>query len=101
MLNMRYIVCYLNQILKLELHPNKVSIKTLVSGIDFLGWVHFSDYRILRTSTKNRMFKRLKDSQNNQETTQSYLGLLKHGNTNKLTQTILRAPEAQNGTIEK
>ena len=35
--NLRYIANYLNQELKLQLHPNKVFIKTLSSGIDFLG----------------------------------------------------------------
>jgi len=55
---LQYIVVKLEE-LKLTLHPNKISIKTLASGIDFLGWVHFSDYRILRTSTKRRMLKNL------------------------------------------
>lgn len=79
--SVRYIVRYLNNILKLELHPNKVSIKTIASGVDFLGWVHFPDHRVLRASTKRRMFRKLKDNQNNPGTVQSYLGLLKHGNT--------------------
>jgi retron-type reverse transcriptase len=46
--------------LKLSLHPDKVFIKTIASGIDFLGWVHFPQHRVPRTSTKRRMFKRLK-----------------------------------------
>lgn len=32
---------FLNNNLKLSLHPDKVSIKTLFSGIDFLGWYIF------------------------------------------------------------
>lgn len=32
---------FLRTRLYLELHPDKVSIHTLASGIDFLGWVHF------------------------------------------------------------
>lgn len=71
---------FLENRLKLTLHPNKLFIKTLTSGVDFLGWVHFPHHRILRTSTKKRMFKRLKQN-SKQETTASYLGLLKHGNT--------------------
>lgn len=82
--NVRYIVRYLNNVLKLELHPNKVSIKTLSSGIDFLGWVHFLDHRVLRTSTKRRMMKNVKNEQVKPETIQSYLGLLRYGNTKKL-----------------
>lgn len=74
---------FLHTRLKLHLHRNKVSIKTLASGVDFLGWVHFPTHRVLRTTTKRRMFRNLKDGPSN-ETVQSYLGLLKHGNTEKL-----------------
>ncbi|TSC63921.1 MAG: RNA-directed DNA polymerase, partial [Microgenomates group bacterium Gr01-1014_93] len=74
---------FLGKYLKLSLNPNKVSIRTLESGIDFLGWVHFPDHRILRTTSKKRMFKKLKENPS-LETINSYLGLLKHGNTEKL-----------------
>ena len=30
----------------------KVSIGTLASGVDFLGWAHFPDHRVIRTATK-------------------------------------------------
>ena len=46
---------FLEDKLKLELHPKKVSIQTVVSGVDFLGWVHFPDHRVLRASTKRRL----------------------------------------------
>lgn len=74
---------YLKQKLKISLNPGKVFIKTLSSGVDFLGWVHFPSHRVLRTSTKQRMLKQLKQNQTS-ETRNSYLGLLKHGNTHKL-----------------
>jgi len=74
---------FLKERLKLELHPNKVEIRTLASGVDFLGWVHFTDHRVLRKSTKKRMFRRIAESPKN-ETYQSYLGILGHGNTIKL-----------------
>ena len=74
---------FLKTRLKLELHPEKIFIKTLASGVDFLGWVNFPDHRLLRTTTKRRMFKRIKQNSTN-ETLNSYLGLLKHGNTYKL-----------------
>ena len=76
---------FLSYNLKLELHPDKVFIKTLVSGVDFLGWVNFPDHRtrILRTSTKRRMIKNMANGQN-QAKVGSYLGLLRHGNTYKL-----------------
>ncbi len=69
--------------LRLKLHPKKISIGTLASGIDFLGWAHFSDYRILRTVTKRRMYKKLRNTQK-PETLASYRGLLSHGNSKKI-----------------
>jgi len=80
---------FLREKLCLYLHPNKISIKTLVSGIDFLGWVHFPDHRVLRTASKRRMLRNIKLSRGNNKTTQSYLGLLKHGNTRKLFEKML------------
>lgn len=74
--------------LKLVLHPDKILIKTLVSGIDFLGWVHFPNHRVLRTITKRRMIKRIKEN-STKETISSYFGLLGHGNTWKLRQGII------------
>ena len=79
---------FLKNNLKLELHPDKIFIKTLASGVDFLGWVNFSDYRVLRTITKRCMFKKIKQNSAN-ETIASYFGLLKHGNTRKLRKEIL------------
>ena len=74
---------FLQNQLKLTLHPKKVTIKTLASGIDFLGWVNFCDHRILRTKTRKRMIKKLKTN-TSKETANSYRGLIKHGNTKKL-----------------
>ena len=68
---------------------HKVSIKTLASGVDFLGWVHFHDHRVLRTATKNRMFRRIEETDGKEETVQSYLGLLSHGNAHKLQAKII------------
>lgn len=74
--------------LKLDLHPDKVSIKTLASGVDFLGWVHFPDHRVLRTATKRRMFRNLATKSGKPETVASYLGMLSHGNAHKLSKMI-------------
>lgn len=75
---------FLEEQLRLALHPNKVSISTVASGIDFLGWVHFRDHTVLRTTTKHRMFSKLGAKPDKLEVRNSYLGLLKHGNTKKL-----------------
>lgn len=79
---------YFEQKLRLTLHPNKVSIKTLASGIDFLGWVHFPTHRVLRMTTKRGMIRKVAEHATN-ETLQSYLGLLKHGNTYKTQEALL------------
>jgi RNA-directed DNA polymerase len=76
--------------LKLTLHPNKVSIQTIASGVDFLGWIHFPDHRVLRTTTKRRIIKNFRKG--NKFTEQSYLGLLRHGNTWKLKHQLSNLP---------
>lgn len=74
---------FLFDCLALELHPNKVSIATFASGVDFLGWAHFPHHRVPRTKTKRRMFGRIRESPRD-ETLQSYLGLLRHGNAHNV-----------------
>ena len=81
---------FLETRLKLTLHPDKVFIKTYASGVDFLGWVHFPHHRILRTSTKRRMMKNITKNPKN-ETIQSYLGLLSHGNAKKLEESVKKS----------
>jgi RNA-directed DNA polymerase len=78
---------FLSKKLKLSLHPEKISIKTFSSGIDFLGWVHFPKHRLLRTSTKRRMMKNLKIN-SRPASLASYRGMLKHGNTFKLRRSL-------------
>lgn len=73
---------FLQSNLKLSLHPDKLFLKTISSGVDFLGWVNFSDHKVLRTKTKQRMFKKIKKS-SSEESLQSYFGLLSHGNAVK------------------
>lgn len=79
---------FLRDKLKLFTHPDKISISTVASGVDFLGWVHFPHHRVLRTTTKRRMFKNIQVKQEKEETVQSYLGLLRHGNAWKLQKRI-------------
>ena len=66
---------------------DKVFIKTIFSGIDFLGWMHFPNHRVLRTTTKKRMFRNIEQNLK-PNTIESYLGLLRHGNTYKIRQNI-------------
>jgi RNA-directed DNA polymerase len=76
--------------LRLTLHPDKVSISTIASGVDFLGWVHFPKHQVLRTTTKRRMFRKIKKSRNLPAVLTSYSGLLRHGCTKKLQERLQR-----------
>ncbi len=90
---------FLNEKLKLSLHPDKIEIRKYRQGIDFLGYVSFPCYRILRTKTKRGMFKKIfrkleglqrgqtsKESFN--QSVQSYFGVLSHCNSYVLKQKI-------------
>jgi retron-type reverse transcriptase len=79
---------FLKKRLCLRLHPDKISIKTLGSGMDFLGWVHFPNHQVLRTVTKRRAFKGIRKHPN-QAVLNSYLGLMNHGNAFNLKQETL------------
>ncbi len=74
---------FLTRHLTLSLHPDKVFIKTIYSGVNFLGWVHFPKHKVLRTVTKKRMFRKV-----NEKSLSSYLGLLSQGNAYKLSQKV-------------
>lgn len=80
---------FLHDRLQLRLHEDKIAIRTVGSGVDFLGWVHFPDHRVLRRATKRRMVKRLTENPK-PETLNSYRGLLKHGNARKLGNEVSR-----------
>ena len=74
---------FLHNRLGLTLHPNKVYIKTLASGVDILGWVHFPDHRVLRTTTKRRALSKISTDPDPARIA-SYLGILTHGNAERL-----------------
>ncbi len=78
-----HVAFFLEQKLNLNLHPDKVYIKTYASGIDFLGWIHFPHHRQIRTTTKRKMLRNTKHFPRSQ-TVNSYRGLLLHGNTYKV-----------------
>lgn len=78
---------FLSKRLHLDLHPDKVSIKAFASGVDFLGWVHFPDHRVLRSATRRRMFRNLDDDASNARVA-SYRGMLSHGNAWGLKQRV-------------
>ncbi len=80
---------FLRDRLRLTLHPDKISTETLASGVDFLGWVHFPDHRVLRTTTKRRMLRSIRGREEEDNVVQSYLGMLSHGNGEKLRDRVV------------
>ena len=74
---------FLGSKLKLQLHDNKVSIRKLKQGIDFLGYVVLPHCKVLRTKTKRRMIKRV-----NKQNEASYTGILSHCKAHKLNKKI-------------
>lgn len=84
---------FLEERLDLWLHPDKVFIKTVASGVDFLGWIHFPDHRVLRTATKRRIFRKVSE-----KNIPSYLGLLGAGNGYRLRERIIGLPTDSDDT---
>jgi retron-type reverse transcriptase len=93
---------YLRENLKLELHPNKIQIRKLHQGIDFLGVVILPHRSILRTKTKNRILKNvnqtIKQVENRKLSKEkacqklaSYLGHLSHIRSRKISQLVVQA----------
>ncbi len=95
----RQIRAFLAARLRLALHPNKVLIRPLHQGIDFLGYVLLPHYRIVRTSTRRRMWRRLahraqrvvdggSDRQSQHQSLASYLGVLSHADAFELRRMV-------------
>lgn len=91
---------FLQEKLELNLHPNKVTIRKYRQGIDFLGYVVLSHYKVLRTKTKKRMTRKLSEKHKQlqsriisqekfDQSVQSYLGMLKHCAGWKIRQNML------------
>lgn len=90
---------FLNNRLKLELHPKKIILRKLRWGIDFLGYVVLPQYILPRTKTKRRIFKKLREKiieltigdvsvYSFNQTLQAYLGFLKHASAYKITKQV-------------
>lgn len=86
---------FLKHKLALSLHPNKVTIRKLHQGCDFLGYVSLPRHRVLRTKTKNRMLEKITalaaatkagkvSEERLQNSLASYLGLLGHCKSKKV-----------------
>jgi RNA-directed DNA polymerase len=82
---------FLKTKLKLELHPNKIILRKLDWGIDFLGYVVLPNYILPRAKTRRRAFKKLKSKIYNpsfEQSLQSYLGYFSHANSYKIVERL-------------
>jgi len=55
--NLREMRDFLSDKLKLSLHPNKITIRPYHWGIDWLGYVLYPSYRVLRACSRKRMWR--------------------------------------------
>lgn len=76
---------FLETNLKVRMHADKVVIREINQGIDFLGYISFPHYCVLRTKTKKRILKRAK-----KENLTSYFGVLKHCRSHRLKTDLLK-----------
>jgi len=85
----------------IELHSNKVSIRKINSGIDFLSYVCLPHRKILRTRTKRRILKKVEEIMNSfdrgiinekvfSSKINSYFGIIKHCKGEKIKEQINR-----------
>ena len=98
---LKQIDAFLKRELKLELHPRKVEIRKFQQGLDFLGYVVLPHHIVLRTKTKRRMLKKIKNKyeevknesltvESFNQTIQSYSGMLAHCNGKDIKERINR-----------
>lgn len=90
---------FLKSRLHLDLHPKKITLKKHIQGVDFLGYVILPHYIKLRTKTKRKIPKKIrqivalyKSGQMNEvamkSSLASYLGVLSHADTYEMTKSV-------------
>lgn len=80
--------CFLDKNRKLELHPNKITLRKLSWGIDFCGYIVLPFYNVVRTKTKYRIFRKILSEKVNSQGLQSYLGYFAHANSYRKVQSL-------------
>ena len=85
---------FLNEALKLNLHPNKIHIRKYSQGVDFLGYVILPHCKLIRKRTWKRVVRKFDgkiqkyragniEKEKVEQSLQSYLGVLSHADTHK------------------
>ncbi|MGD0328488.1 MAG: reverse transcriptase/maturase family protein [Minisyncoccia bacterium] len=90
---------FLRERLKLELHPDKVEIRRYSRGVDFLGYIAFPHFRLLRKKTEKRMYRKLGriisdyrrgavSKERAEASLNSYLGILSHADVYRVSERL-------------
>jgi retron-type reverse transcriptase len=90
---------FLKDKLRLELHPKKITIRKYHEGIDFLGYVIFPHHIKLRSKTKRKIPRKIRErirlykngvitEASLRSSLASYLGVLSHANAYELSNDI-------------
>ena len=91
---------FLRDSLLLELHPKKISIRKLSQGIDFLGYIVFPHYCLVRKNTERRMRVELTEKVREcnegviskeivEQSLNSYLGVLSHASGHRVSEELI------------
>ncbi len=106
------LVVFLRDNLRLDLHPQKIEIRKLTCGIDFLGYIVLPYYILPRTKTKRRMFRKIAErvwqcqyreisDYSLNQTIQSYRGYLKHAKSYKVCEEIEKLLNSSTNILSK
>lgn len=86
--------------LKLTVHPNKIHLRKLNWGIDFVGYVALSHYSIPRGKTVKRIMRKVKVICK-PESLQSYLGYFQHVSGYRLSSGLAKLLESGRRPLSK
>lgn len=85
---------FLKKVLQLTVHPDKISLRKLEWGIDFVGYVALPHYQLPRTKTARRILKKVSQSTGTEWlewAMPSYLGYLAHADSYQFQQEVINA----------
>jgi len=77
----KFIGYFLNKKLNLQFNPKKANIFPVLRGVDFLGYVIFKNYILLRKSTVKRFLRKIKVSENIERIIIAWFAYSKHANS--------------------
>jgi len=83
---------FLERKLNLQFNPKKASVFPLSKGIDFLGYISFKDYILLRKITVKRFLRKIEiggNGENKEKVINAWFAYAKHGNAHSLKKSLM------------